>query len=180
MFLSSVTASTGGWEDETAADFFRKYGSIGTYPVGTLDGAKAAFGDQNSVAKMVAEKTRAKLGPEWVESALKIAKLESSFRCNALGPRTRHGRAAGIFQVMPGSAKALGYDYNLLTKDCAYSIEAGLAHMKKCLDAGATSFRAMSACHVAGWGNWNRKLARKSEKYRAEYIKMASAQNIAR
>lgn len=179
MFLSSITASAGGWEEESPGEFFRKYGPSGFSIFGSLDNAKAAFGDRNSVAKMVADKARAKLGSEWVEPALKIAKLESSFKCDALGPRTRHGRAAGIFQVMPGSAKALGYDYNLLTKDCAYSIDAGLAHMMKCIEAGVKNARSMSACHVAGWGNWNRKLAKKSEQYRAKYVQMASAQNVA-
>lgn len=179
MFLSSLSAPAVGLEEEAAGDFFRKYGPNGTLTVGSLDGVRAAFADRNNVAKMVADKAKAKLGSEWVEPALKIAKLESGFKCDAVGPRTRHGRAAGVFQVMPGSAAALGYDYNLLTKDCAYAIEAGLAHMKRCLEAGVTNARSMSACHVAGWGNWNRKLAKRSEQYRAKYVKMASAQNVA-
>jgi hypothetical protein len=38
--------------------------------------------------------------------------------------------------------------------------------------------RQMSACHVAGWGGWNKKLNKKAERYKQQYIKMAAVQKV--
>lgn len=114
------------------------------------------------------------LGEEWVASALKIAKVESGYQCNVTGPKTRHGRAKGVFQMMDSSAKALGYDPGKMY-DCNENIAAGVAHMKVCIRYGVKDPRGMAACHVAGWNHWNVKLARQHERYKQQYIRMATA-----
>ena len=129
--------------------------------------------DKQMVAALVAHHARKQLGEKWVDSALKLAKLESSFNCRATGPATRHGRAKGVLQMIDSSAKALGYDPKRM-HECDYGIQAGIAHMKMCLDHGVKTHRDMASCHVSGWKGWNVKLASKrSEKYRREYIRLA-------
>jgi hypothetical protein len=114
------------------------------------------------------------IGEQWVSSALKIAKVESAYQCNATGPKTRHGRAKGIFQLIDSSAQTLGFDPKRMY-DCNENIAAGVAHMKVCISYGVKDPRGMAACHVAGWNHWNVKLARQHERYKQQYIRMATA-----
>jgi hypothetical protein len=174
--------------EESAADFFRKdrdYWSkglrapdtpkwAGSLNLGSVDIPNNS--DRQAVAKAVADEARRRLGDEHVNSALRITKLESGFRCHVLGPKTRHGRAVGPLQVLPSSARALGVED--LHKDCKAQITAGILHMEKCLQAGARTYRDMAACHVAGWGGWNKRLNRRAERYKQKYIRMAQASNV--
>jgi len=187
-----VTASTQvSKADESAAEFFAKdktYWSKGLKAPDKLeyngsnvvaDVIKAGDYQKQKVVQMVTEKVRAALGSEWVPTALRIAKVESGFNCNAVGPRTRVGRGRGVYQLMPGSSAALGYSYGRLN-ECSYGIDAGVAHMQKCLESagGHMNPNQMAACHVSGWGGWNRRLKRRDEKYRKKYIHMASRARI--
>lgn len=129
--------------------------------------------NKENVAQKVREKTQSELGPQWVNTALSLARLESGFNCTATGPKTRQGRAKGVFQVMPRSAKALGYDYNRL-HDCDHGIAAGVAHMKACIRSGVRTHNEMAKCHVAGTGGWKTKLNRRAENYKQRYVRMAS------
>lgn len=174
--------------EESAADFFRKdrdYWSkglrapdtprwAGSLNLGSVDIPNNS--DRQEVAKAVADEARRRLGDEHVNSALRITKLESGFRCHVLGPKTRHGRAVGPLQVLPSSARALGVED--LHKDCKAQITAGILHMEKCLQAGARTYKDMAACHVAGWGGWNKRLNRRAERYKQKYIRMAQASNV--
>lgn len=174
--------------EESAADYFRKdrdYWSkglrapdtprwAGSLNLGSVDIPNNS--DRQAVAKAVADEARRRLGDEHVNSALRITKLESGFRCHVLGPKTRHGRAVGPLQVLPSSARALGVED--LHKDCKAQITAGILHMEKCLQAGARTYKDMAACHVAGWGGWNKRLNRRAERYKQKYIRMAQASNV--
>jgi soluble lytic murein transglycosylase-like protein len=125
------------------------------------------------LAKLVAQRASEKLGPQWVDSALRLAKLESTFNCRATGPKTRHGRAKGVLQVMDGSARALGFDPKRL-HECDYGIQAGLAHMQMCIKHGVKTSSDMARCHVSGWGGWNKRLSSKrAENYRQKYVKLS-------
>jgi hypothetical protein len=128
---------------------------------------------KQAVADMVAAETARQIGSQWVPTALKLAKIESSFNCGAVGPRTRHGHARGVLQVMPGSARALGYDPRRLN-ECQYGISAGVAHMASCIQSGVRTHTQMASCHVAGVKGWKVKLNRRAEKYKNQYIRMAS------
>mgnify|MGYP000188323139 FL=1 len=182
--LISLTMTVVAGED-SAADFFRKdkeYWSKGLVAPNTPSWAGSlsigAMSDtkQHSVAKAVADEARLRLGDQYVDTALRLTKLESGFRCHVLGPKTRHGRAVGPLQVLPSSARALGVDS--LHGDCKAQITAGILHMEKCLSVGAKSYSQMAACHVAGWGGWNKRLTRKAERYKQQYIRMAAASNV--
>lgn len=156
--------------------YFAKERGQSVQPYGTIPSRIAPQrGDALRVQALLATRAQARLGSNWVPTAVRLGKLESSYRCGATGPRVRGGRARGVLQVMPGSARALGYDPSRL-HECEYGIEAGLAHMKKCLDVGVRTHAQMSACHVAGWAGWNRRLAAKAERYKQQYIRMAGGQ----
>lgn len=170
--------------EESAAEFFRKdreYWSRGLRAPDTPKwGGNLYFVPSDptkaKVAEMVAAEARARLGQQHVESALRLTKLESGYRCHVLGPKTRHGRAVGPLQVLPSSARALGVED--LHKDCKAQITAGILHMEKCLSVGAKTYNQIAACHVAGWGGWNKKLNRKAERYKQKYVRMAQASKV--
>ena len=131
--------------------------------------------DRQYVARIVERHARMKLGQQWVSSAIKIAKIENNFRCSTPGPRVRsHGgdRAQGAMQVMPRTARAMGYDPSRL-HECDYGIAAGIEHMRRCIASGVRTHAQMAACHVAGFGGWNKRLARKPEIYKLQYVRLA-------
>ena len=170
--------------NESAAEFFRKDRDYWSRGIKAPDSASWAGGlyfspsDPNKakVAEMVASEARARLGSQHVETALRLTKLESGYRCHVLGPKTRHGRAVGPLQVLPSSARALGVDS--LHNDCKAQITAGILHIEKCISVGAKTYNQLAACHVAGWGGWNKKLNRKAQAYRAKYVRMAQASKV--
>ena len=127
---------------------------------------------KQQVANMVAAETARQIGEKWVPTALKLAHIESRFTCSAVGPKTRHGNARGVLQVMPGSARALGYDPRRLN-ECQYGIAAGIAHMNACLQSGVRTHAQMAACHVAGTYGWRARLNPRAERYRREYVRLA-------
>jgi hypothetical protein len=188
LFLALMVSKPSPAHEESAADFFRKdkeYWTLGlaspdvplwagSLNIHAVDVPKGA--DRQAVAKAVADEARKRLGPEHVDTALRITKLESGYRCHVLGPKTRHGQAVGPLQVLPSSAKALGVEN--LHRDCKAQITAGILHMERCLKAGAKTYRDMAACHVAGWGAWNKRLNKSAQKYREKYIRMAQASNV--
>jgi len=190
ILTSTAMVVADGYE-ETAAEFFRKdkermelaQGKINAeaeciifcqstyYEAGTPQPI-------NKVSHLIIVETEQKLGKRWVSTMLQIAKVESGYRCNAVGPRlgkSHHGeRAMGVFQVLPSSAKQLGFKGSkeeLLS--CDGGIQVGLAHAKRCLDWGVSSMAEMASCHVSGQ-NWNVPLKRRSAKYRRQYIAMVT------
>lgn len=173
-----VACSTPALADMSAGEYFARdkaneWGSSFHDPAyGSLSTAVIVPANKQKVAELVTWHTAKELGPKWQKTALKLAKIESNFNCEALGPKTRHGRAEGVFQVMPKSAIAMGMDPKRL-RECDYGIRAGIEHMKRCIASGVRSHHDMAACHVAGWGGWNKRLARKSERYKQQYIRLA-------
>jgi hypothetical protein len=155
-------ARTGNWVQPTVTETF------------TQDTPKHSENrGKNAVADMVAKETTKQIGAQWVSTALKLAKIESGFNCKAIGPRTRHGNARGVLQVMPGSARALGYDPRRLN-ECQHGIAAGVAHMSACLKSGVRTHAQMASCHVAGTRGWKVRLNARSERYKQKYVRMAA------
>ena len=139
--------------------------------------------DKEKVKKIVERQARQELGAKWVNVAVKIANTESRFNTRAVGPVVKTGKdrqqARGVMQVLPSSARALGFhDIERLTRDDEYSVAAGIAHMKACIDSGVTNDREMSACHVAGVMGWKVKLHRRAEKYKQQYVMMVTGRKL--
>ena len=190
--LASSTSQTARAVEDSHAEFFSKdrtywsqglkapekedyswAGSISPGSIKVKTRSALIRADRSHVEQRVRERVHAELGAQWVPTAVSLARLESGFNCLATGPKTRHGRAKGVFQVMPGSARALGYDYAKL-HDCDYGIAAGVAHMRSCIRAGVRTHNDMARCHVAGVGGWNSRLNRSAERYKMKYVRLAS------
>lgn len=182
LTILAILAINPAFAQESAADFFRKdreYYSKGLKApevekydtISYAETKKFVSDERNAVAQAVAQTTTYKIGSEWVETALHITKVESGFRCSAVGPRVRGGRARGAMQVMPGTALALGYAPSELTT-CSVGINAGVDHMRKCIDSGVKTPSQMAACHVAGVQGWKTHLRKRSERYKKQYVRM--------
>ena len=97
------------------------------------------------VQRMIAEHVSARIGPV-VGTALRIAKIESGYRCNA-----RNRRAVGVFRIPTRRCSAC-LARRLLT--CEGGVRAGVAHMDMCIRKGARTSSQMMRCHNSGspWG----------------------------
>ena len=126
-----------------------------------------------SVQQMIATETTRQIGAQWTPTALRIAKLESGYRCNAVGPKTRHGRARGVFQVMPGTARSMGYNPARL-HECGYGIAAGVSHMRLCIASGVRTQAQMASCHVSGTHGWKVWLKPRAERYKQKYVQRSA------
>jgi len=184
LALAAFALATPAAADEmSAAEYFARdkannwsgelsYGSFGS-PYGKLASVEKLTPKKQEIAKQIAKQVADRLGEQWVETALRLAKIESGYNCAAKGPRTRHGNAKGLFQLLDKSAETLGFDPKEMYS-CDKNILAGIAHMKACIDIGRVSnAREMAACHVAGWANWNVRLARRPERYKQRYVALA-------
>lgn len=140
----------------TAAD-------LDMYQVWRHDAAQAAFNPlpaavhgrrqmrDSAVSRAVEAEARRQGVP--VHLAHAVAHVESRHRCGAVGPRTRHGRAHGPLQIMPGSARALGFTgdaRDLAT--CEAGLRYGMRHLAVCWERSGRSYAGAATCHVQGWG----------------------------
>jgi len=182
LTLAAVIAFVGpvAAQENDAADFFRKdknYWSRGLKAPAVIAynedirHVRSISKRKQIVRRMVAHQARKKLGKRWVKSAVKIAYVESRFNPKAVGPRTRHGRARGVMQVMPKSARAMGFNPRRLN-EAAYGIAAGIAHMRLCIQSGVRTDAEMSACHVAGPRGWAIRLRKHAQRYKRIYVAM--------
>jgi soluble lytic murein transglycosylase-like protein len=84
--------------------------------------------------------------------AVAVTHVESRFRCNAIGPMTRYGRAMGPLQILPTSARGMfAYDgptARLAT--CEEGLEYGMRHLARCFKLAGGDPRATAHCHVQG------------------------------
>jgi len=89
--------------------------------------------------------------------ALRISKVESRHRCNAVG---RAGER-GPLQVLPATARGFGYR-NIAKASCASQIDAGMAYLRYCYREAGGNHRRAAACYNAGPGalRWKRLPAR--------------------
>lgn len=89
--------------------------------------------------------------------ALRISKVESGHRCNAVG---RAGER-GPLQVLPSTARHMGYR-NIARASCAAQIDAGMKYLRHCYKGAAGNHRRAAACFNAGPGalRWKRLPAR--------------------
>ena len=149
--------------DESAAEFFAR--DKGLHHVKTTRHAPIP---KSHAQKVIAEKARRVLGEQWVSVALLQAQRESGFNPNAVGPQlsARHGnqRARGIFQVLPNTARGMGFNPARL-HELEYGIEVGVAYMARCVQFGVSSAAEMNNCFLYGY---HRKVSAVSDKRRAK------------
>lgn len=141
---------------ESAAEYFSKDRKV--EHVSTRAPQKKRQSASSDRAKeVIAYEVRKTLGEQWIPIAMDQVRRESNFRPSAIGPRLgpRHGnqRALGIFQVLPSTARGLGFNPALLN-DLRYGTKAGVAYMGKCIDAGVKTSSQMNHCFLHGYHKW--------------------------
>lgn len=94
------------------------------------------------VQGMIERHVCASIGCEWAPVALRIARIESGFRCNA-----RNRRAVGVFQNTDPARFGVSRSEALT---CSGGVRAGVAHMAMCIRLGASSAASMMRCHNSG------------------------------
>lgn len=106
-------------------------------------------GSKAQVAKLVADEATRHNVPR--QHALAIAQIESGYRCDAVGPSTRHGRAHGVMQVLPSTAARLGYPTTDLAS-CGNGLAAGMAALAECYRLAGGDTVRVASCYVGGPG----------------------------
>jgi soluble lytic murein transglycosylase-like protein len=166
--LAFILSATPAMAEQSHADYWREEAARqAAKPVASQRTVRSSP-ERAHVKKIVADEARKQLGDKWVPVALQIAYVESRFNPAAVGPKTRHGRAQGVMQVMPGTARAMGYDPARL-RDVHYGASAGVAHMRLCIASGVRTEHQMALCHVSGVGGWKRRLSGRDERYKTKY-----------
>jgi hypothetical protein len=94
------------------------------------------------VQGQIADHVTRTIGAQWISTSLRIAKIESGFRCNA-----RNHRAVGIFQNTNPQMFGVSRSAALT---CSGGIRAGVAHMAMCIRKGARNSHQMMVCHNTG------------------------------
>lgn len=94
------------------------------------------------IRTMIADAVCARIGCRWTPVALRIARIESGFRCGA-----RNGRAVGVFQTTNPAMFGVSRSAALT---CAGGVSAGVAHMAMCVRLGAQDAAQMMRCHNSG------------------------------
>lgn len=104
--------------------------------------APGAEPPRGGVWSLISSHVSARIGPQWVPTALRIAKIESGGRCDA-----RNGRAVGVFQVIHPEQFGVS---RAEAKTCDGGVRAGVEHMRACLAKGARTGAQMMRCHNSG------------------------------
>lgn len=99
--------------------------------------------NNSGVNEMIADHVSARIGSEWVPTAIQIARIESGGNCGAVNP----SGATGVFQVINPGRFGVSRSY---ARTCQGGIEAGVAHMAACIAKGAHTHSQMLRCHNSG------------------------------
>ena len=102
--------------------------------------------------------------------ALKVCQIESRCNLNATGPRTKHGRHFGAYQIRPSSAARFGYRGGSLQGEAG--LRYGMAHLADCYRRAGGSESLAARCHVAGPASLaGKRLAPWAERYAQRYTR---------
>jgi len=159
----SATVSSASWDEPPGVYFAKDRGqapsSFGTIPKN--------ISRNNHIPIILAEARRQGV-PDRL--ALKVCHIES--RCNlyATGPKTKHGRHYGAYQIRPSSAARFGYKGGSLQG--LPGLKYGMAHLADCLKRANGSESLAARCHVAGPGAIaGKRLAPWAERYAKTYTR---------
>lgn len=125
---------------------------------------QASAQPQGQVQRLIANEAKNQGVP--VSLALKVARVESRFRCDAVGPHTKQGRAQGPLQIMPRSARGLGHSGGPLN-NCGAGLHYGMKHLAMCVRKAGGNQALAAKCHLTGPGGLNNQSA-----YARKYVHM--------
>ena len=78
--------------------------------------------------------------------ALRVARVESGVQCH------RHNKsgASGPLQLMPATARALGFRGHIRSASCPVQVHWGMRHLAMCYRGARGNQRIAAACHYQG------------------------------
>lgn len=163
-------------EEMSAAEFFARdkakdFKSASVY--GDLN-----FTHQNLKKADVMQKVarQAKVEGVPVSFALRVTKVESGFQCNVIGPKTKHGRAQGVMQILPTTAARMGHQGGDLA-NCEDGLLYGMAYLSLCFKLAGNDENKAAACYVGGEGMASGAKGKYAKKY-VNSVKYAKVQTI--
>ena len=165
ILASAIITQASNW-DETPGVFFARDRGQAVKPFGELP-RRISRGDASALIAAEAVKQGVP-----VRLALKVGKVESGNRCNAVGPQTKHGRHYGPFQIRGSSAARFGYRGGSLN-NCGQGLYYGMAHLADCYRRAAGNEARAAACHVGGPG----MASGPRGKYANQYVRQVAAAN---
>jgi len=144
--LTALVSTPASASVDPISDFFEEaFGQQTIEPqyVSRKHGRRIHIDTNSGVNQMIADHVSARIGSEWVSTALQIARIESGGRCGAVN---RSG-ATGVFQVMHPERFGVS---RASARTCAGGIAAGVAHMEACIAKGARTSAQLMRCHNSG------------------------------
>ena len=101
-----------------------------------------------------------------VAFALRVARVESGVQCH------RHNRsgASGPLQLMPATARALGYRGHIRSASCSVQVHWGMRHLAMCYRGARGNQRIAAACHYQGVSAL-RRVSRAGSAYARKVVK---------
>jgi len=154
--IASITAAviasvvvTHATDDMSPSEFFARdkannFKAVNFY--GDLNSSKSLV-NKTDVMNKVATRATAEGVP--VNFALRITKVESGFQCHVVGPKTKHGRAQGVMQILPSTAERMGHRGGDLA-NCDDGLKYGMAYLSLCYQLAGKDERNASSCYVGG------------------------------
>lgn len=159
------------WGGGSAEFFARQRPSTAVY------GAVPGKLSRNNHIPLILAEARRQGVPERL--ALKVCKIESNCNLYATGPRTKHGRHYGAFQIRPSSAARFGYRGGSLQGEAG--LRFGMAHLADCYRRSGGRESLAARCHVAGPGALaGKRLAGWAERYAARYTRQVVSARVAK
>ena len=78
--------------------------------------------------------------------AIRVARVESGVQCH------RHNKsgASGPLQLMPATARALGFRGHIRSASCSVQVHWGMRHLAMCYRGARGNQRIAAACHYQG------------------------------
>lgn len=171
-FVASAVM-TKATEEMSAAEFFARdkakdFKSASIY--GTLNYSNTSMAKSDVIHK-VASRATAEGVP--VNFALRITKVESGFQCHVVGPKTKHGRAQGVMQILPSTAAKMGHQGGDLA-NCEDGLNYGMAYLSLCYQLAGKDEAKASACYVGG----ENMATGPKGKYAKKYVKMVKYASV--
>lgn len=101
-----------------------------------------------------------------VAFALRVARVESGVQCH------RHNKsgASGPLQLMPATARALGYRGHIRKASCSVQVHWGMRHLAMCYRGARGNQRIAAACHYQGVSAL-RRVSRAGSAYARKVVK---------
>ncbi len=170
-FLGSALSGL-GWEgDDNPAIFFANDRARAPQASRMAPDRRSATASQSHAAALISHEVAKYAGERWIPEALRIARTESGFRCDAVN---RSSGASGLGQMLSGTAERMEPGSSRYRRDCETGARLMGKYLASCIAYGATTDALARRCWLGGEGAITKRLNRRAEKYVASYSRLVA------